>query len=97
MTLSILQIDRSTAVVMIPEYVVLKDMPSAASLVIFSCNGIKLKSYLENNEDGPHSCEFGVDDIISIQYNWYQNVSFSFMLCFQLEGYFMGSFSILNI
>ncbi|KAH0921132.1 hypothetical protein HID58_021150 [Brassica napus] len=72
-TLSILQIDRSTTVIMIPEYVVLKDMPCAASLVIFSCNGIKIKSYLENNEDGP-KCEFGVEDIVSIQYNWYQNV-----------------------
>ncbi|KAL0694547.1 hypothetical protein Bca4012_061727 [Brassica carinata] len=68
------KIDRSTTVVMIPEYVVLKDMPCAASLVIFSCNGIKIKSYPENNEDGPHSCEFGVEDIVSIQYNWYQNV-----------------------
>ncbi|KAJ0237662.1 ubiquitin-like-specific protease 2B [Hirschfeldia incana] len=68
------KIDRSTTVIMIPEYVVLKDMPSAASLVIFSCHGIKIKSYLENNEDGPHSCEFGVEDIVSIQYNWYQNV-----------------------
>ncbi|KAJ4914961.1 putative ubiquitin-like-specific protease 2B [Raphanus sativus] len=68
------KIDRSTTVIMIPEYVVLKDMPSAASLVIFSCNGIKLKSYHENNEDGQHSYEFGVEDIISIQYNWYQNV-----------------------
>lgn len=95
-TLSILQIDRSTTVIMIPEYVVLKDMPCAASLVIFSCNGIKIKSYLENNEDGP-KCDFGVEDIVSIQYNWYQNVSFSFMLCFQFEGYFMGSFSILNL
>lgn len=97
MTLSILQIDRSTTVIMIPEYVVLKDMPSAASLVIFSCNGIKLKSYHENNEDGQHSYEFGVEDIISIQYNWYQNVSFSFMVCFQFERYLMGSLSVLHI
>ncbi|CAF1924505.1 hypothetical protein HID58_064425 [Brassica napus] len=67
------KIDRSTTVIMIPEYVVLKDMPCAASLVIFSCNGIKIKSYLENNEDGP-KCDFGVEDIVSIQYNWYQNV-----------------------
>ncbi|KAF2556272.1 hypothetical protein F2Q68_00013126 [Brassica cretica] len=73
------KIDRSTTVIMIPEYVVLKDMPCAASLVIFSCNGIKIKSYLENNEDGP-KCEFGVEDIVSIQYNWYQNVSFSFII-----------------
>ncbi|CAH8357836.1 unnamed protein product [Eruca vesicaria subsp. sativa] len=68
------KIDRNTAVIMIPEYVVLKDMPCAASLVIFSCNGIKIKSYLDNNEEGPFCCEFGVEDVLSIQYNWYQNV-----------------------
>ncbi|KAJ0235912.1 ubiquitin-like-specific protease 2B [Hirschfeldia incana] len=68
------KIDRNTAVIMIPEYVVLKDTPCAASLVIFSCNGIKMKSCLDNNEEVPSSCEFGVEDIISIQYNWYQNV-----------------------
>ncbi|XP_056860283.1 probable ubiquitin-like-specific protease 2B isoform X2 [Raphanus sativus] len=38
------KIDRSTTVIMIPEYVVLKDMPSAASLVIFSCNDINHSS-----------------------------------------------------
>ncbi|WZZ11376.1 hypothetical protein YC2023_097297 [Brassica napus] len=68
------KIDRNTAVIMIPEYVVLKDMPCAPSLVIFSCNGIKIKSYPDNNEEGPFCCEFGVEDIVSIQYNWYQNV-----------------------
>ncbi|KAF8108020.1 hypothetical protein N665_0115s0034 [Sinapis alba] len=68
------KIDRNTAVIMIPEYVVLKDMPCAASLVIFSCNGIKIKSYLDYNEEGSFPCEFGVEDIVSIQYNWYQNV-----------------------
>ncbi|XP_022546147.2 probable ubiquitin-like-specific protease 2B isoform X2 [Brassica napus] len=68
------KIDRNTAVIMIPEYVVLKDMPCAASLVIFSCNGIKIKSYPDNNGEGPFCCEFGVEDIVSIQYNWYQNV-----------------------
>ncbi|XP_023644681.1 probable ubiquitin-like-specific protease 2B isoform X2 [Capsella rubella] len=68
------KIDISTAVVMTSEYVILKDMHCAASLVIFSCNGIKIKSYLANNEEGPFSCEFGVEDIVSIQYNWYQNV-----------------------
>lgn len=96
-TFSTLQIDRNTAVIMTPEYVVLKDMPCAASLVIFSSNGIKIKSYLANNEETPFSCEFGVEDIISIQYNWYQNVSFSSMLCFHFEIYFMRSFLILNI
>ncbi|KAG2241286.1 hypothetical protein Bca52824_096732, partial [Brassica carinata] len=68
------KIDRNTAVIMIPEYVVLKDMPCAASLVIFSCNGIKIKSYPDNSEEGPFCCEFGVEDIVGIQYNWYQNV-----------------------
>ncbi|CAA7022769.1 unnamed protein product [Microthlaspi erraticum] len=68
------KIDRSTAVIMIPEYVVLKDMPCAASLVIFSSNGVKIKSYHENNEETPFSCEFGVEDIVSIQNNWYQNI-----------------------
>ncbi|CAH8326573.1 unnamed protein product [Eruca vesicaria subsp. sativa] len=68
------KIDRNTAVIMIPEYVVLKDMPCTASLVIFSCNGITIKSYLDNNEEGPFCCEFGVEDVVSIQYNWYQNV-----------------------
>lgn len=96
-TLSTWQIDRNTAVIMIPEYVVLKDMPCAASLVIFSCNGIKIKSYPDNSEEGPFCCEFGVEDIVSIQYNWYQNVSFSFMVCFQFERYVMGSLSILHI
>lgn len=86
------QIDLSTAVMMTPEYVLLKDMSCAASLVIFSCNGINIKSYLANNEEGPCSCEFGIEDIVSIQYNWYQNVSFSFMLCFYFEGYFMSHF-----
>lgn len=71
------QIDLSTAVVMTSEYAILKDMHCAASLVIFSCNGIKIKSFLANNEEGPFSCEFGVEDIVSIQYNWYQNVSYS--------------------
>ncbi|KAF8110072.1 hypothetical protein N665_0088s0083 [Sinapis alba] len=66
------KIDKSTNVIMIPEYVVLKGMPCAASLVIFSCNGIKIKSC--PNEEGPLSSEFGVEDIVSIQYNWYQNV-----------------------
>ncbi|ESQ35898.1 hypothetical protein EUTSA_v10006645mg [Eutrema salsugineum] len=68
------KIDRNTAVIMTPEYVVLKDRPCAASVVIFSSTGIKLKSFLANNEEGPFSCEFGVEDIVSIQYNWYQNV-----------------------
>ncbi|KFK43272.1 hypothetical protein AALP_AA1G102500 [Arabis alpina] len=68
------KIDRNTAVIMAPEYVVLKDTSCAESLVIFSCNGIKIKSYLANNEEGPFSCEYGVEDIVSIQYNWYQNV-----------------------
>ncbi|KAL1214239.1 putative ubiquitin-like-specific protease 2B [Cardamine amara subsp. amara] len=68
------KIDISTAVIMTSEYVILKDMHCATSLVIFSCNGIKIKSYLANNEEGPLSCEFGVEDIVSIQYNWYQNV-----------------------
>ncbi|CAL9214327.1 unnamed protein product [Arabidopsis halleri] len=68
------KIDLSTAVVMTSEYAILKDMHCAASLVIFSCNGIKIKSFLANNEEGPFSCEFGVEDIVSIQYNWYQNV-----------------------
>lgn len=97
MMLSTLQIDRNTAVIMTTEYVVLKDMSCAASLVIFSCNGIKIKSYLANNEEEPFSCEFGVEDIVSIQYSWYQNVSFSFMSCSRFERYFMGSFSNLNI
>ncbi|CAD5312236.1 unnamed protein product [Arabidopsis thaliana] len=68
------KIDLSTAVIMTSEYVILKDMHCAASLVIFSCNGIKIKSFLANNEEVPFSCEFGVEDIVSIQYNWYQNV-----------------------
>ncbi|KAG7653697.1 Ulp1 protease family C-terminal catalytic domain [Arabidopsis suecica] len=68
------KIDLSTAVIMTSEYVVLKDTHCAASLVIFSCNGIKIKSLLANDEEGPFSCEFGVEDIVSIQYNWYQNV-----------------------
>ncbi|CAH2038454.1 unnamed protein product [Thlaspi arvense] len=69
------KIDRNTAVIMAPEYVVLKDMPCAASLVIFSCNGITVKSYLANNEEGTFSCEFGVEDIVSIQYNWIRVLS----------------------
>ncbi|XP_010475816.1 PREDICTED: probable ubiquitin-like-specific protease 2B isoform X1 [Camelina sativa] len=68
------KIDKSTAVIMTSEYVILKDMHCATSLVIFSCNGIKIKSHLTNNDEGPFSCEFGVEDIVSIQYNWYQNV-----------------------
>jgi len=88
------QIDLSTAVIMTSEYVILKDMHCAASLVIFSCNGIKIKSFLANNEEVPFSCEFGVEDIVSIQYNWYQNVSYSLCRLFYFEGYFMGIGSI---
>lgn len=76
------QIDISTAVIMTSEYVILKDMHCAASLVIFSCDGIKIKSYLANYEEAPFSCEFGVEDIVSIHYNWYQNVSYSYMSYF---------------
>ncbi|CAN8311811.1 unnamed protein product [Cochlearia groenlandica] len=71
------KIDRNTAVIMNPDYVILKDLPYPSSLVIFSCSGIKVKSYPAHNEaeeEEPFSCEFGVEDIVSIQYKWYQNV-----------------------
>ncbi|VVA90727.1 unnamed protein product [Arabis nemorensis] len=61
------KIDRNTTVIMTPEYVLLKDTSCAESLVMFSCNGIKIKSYLANNEEAPFSCEVGVEDIVNIE------------------------------
>ncbi|XP_010544070.1 PREDICTED: probable ubiquitin-like-specific protease 2B isoform X2 [Tarenaya hassleriana] len=66
-------IDINTMVIMSPEYVILKDRPSAASLVIFSCNGVIIKGYPLNNEEGPYSYEWRVEDIVNIEYNWSQN------------------------
>ncbi|XP_019059259.1 PREDICTED: probable ubiquitin-like-specific protease 2B isoform X2 [Tarenaya hassleriana] len=65
-------IDINAAVLMFPEYV--KDRPSAASLVIFSCNSVIVKGYPVNNEEGPYSYDWRVEDIVNIEDNWFQNV-----------------------
>lgn len=63
------------AVVISPDYIVLQDKYCTEALVAFSHDSIKIKCSTIPDGQGRFNFEWGVDDIIDIECQWFQRVS----------------------
>lgn len=68
--------DMDVAVVISPDYIVLQDKYCTEALVAFSHDSIKIKCSTIPDGQGRFNFEWGVDDIIDIECQWFQRVGF---------------------
>lgn len=77
---AIKQDDIDMAVVICPDYVVYRGTFHSGSLIMFTCNGIKIKDLTAGGKKETVTFERAIDDIIDIKCRWFQRVSFPFKI-----------------
>ena len=72
--------DLQGGVNLVVDYVVYRGKYCSGCLVTFSYGGVKINSATEHGDEGTFSFEAGIDDIVTIESQNLQRVSFSYLI-----------------